>query len=62
MLADGIVFDTKSLNISGNDIIALGVSDGKKIGELLGQALLGVECREVKNNSAELLAYIQKRI
>ena len=62
MLDDGIVFDTKSLNISGNDIIALGVSDGKKIGELLGQALLGVECREVKNNSAELLAYIQKRI
>ena len=62
MLDDGIVFDAKDLDINGNDIKLLGVTDGKKIGELLSEALLAVECRVIKNSKSELLSFVQKKL
>ncbi len=62
MLEEGIVFSRGELAISGDDLIAQGVNEGKKIGELLDQALHGVQIRETKNSKDELLDYIARFI
>ncbi len=49
----------KSLAVNGNDIIALGITDGKKIGEVLNIALEKVIDGEVENEKKKLIEIIK---
>ena len=62
MIEDGIVFRINDMNLSGDDLIPIGVKPGKKIGELLNQALHGITIREVNNDRTQLLDYIKRFI
>lgn len=48
-------FKTKDLNINGRDVMALGVSEGRLVGEVLNQLLNAVIDEEVKNESQALI-------
>ncbi len=55
-------FSLKSLAVSGDDIIALGVEKGKKIGEILNRLLSEVIDGELKNEKNALLARVAELI
>ncbi|MEG1820344.1 MAG: HD domain-containing protein [Oscillospiraceae bacterium] len=60
IMADEIVerdecFSLKKLNINGNDLIDIGITDGKKIGEILNLLLIEVIDTEVCNDKASLI-------
>jgi tRNA nucleotidyltransferase (CCA-adding enzyme) len=53
-------FSLKDLKINGNDLLALGISDGKQIGCILNQLLDLVINEEVENNKDKLLIEAKK--
>ena len=55
ILAENQCFDLKSLKVNGSDIKALGVKEGRAIGELLNKLLDDVIEERVENNKPELL-------
>ncbi|MEG0376034.1 MAG: HD domain-containing protein, partial [Raoultibacter sp.] len=54
-------FSLKDLAINGNDLIALGISPGPKIGALLEAALNAVIDERVENEHDALLLFLQKQ-
>ncbi len=59
---DKLVTTVKDLNISGNDIILLGVKRGKIIGDLLNELLELVLNNKLNNNHKELLEMAKKLV
>ncbi len=56
-----ICYSIKHLNVNGNDLIKLGISDGIKIGNTLKILLDAVMDGEISNTRDELLEYVKKR-
>lgn len=59
LLACGEAYSIRTLAIAGGDLIAAGVSPGPAIGALLNRALEGVLSGAVRNDAADLLAYLE---
>lgn len=59
---DGACLSLKSLNINGNDLKALGVGEGKKIGEMLNFALESVINETVPNERKALLDFVKQML
>ena len=57
---EGLAFNLKSLAISGQDLLNIGVPQGKKIGEILDELLELVVDGELANRQEELLEYVKK--
>ena len=53
-------FDRKNLEINGDDLIAMGIPTGRKIGEILSTLLDDVISGVVKNDRESLLAYVNE--
>lgn len=51
-------YSLKQLKISGSDLIAMGITDGKKIGETLNDVLNKVINGELENNKSDIIKYI----
>jgi tRNA nucleotidyltransferase (CCA-adding enzyme) len=52
----------EQLTVSGKDLLALGVSPGKEMGQFLQTLLLAVIDEKVDNNHQSLLEYLEKEI
>lgn len=59
---EGACLSLRTLNINGNDLIALGIDEGKLIGEILNSALKSVIDEKIPNNKNELLKFVEKFI
>lgn len=57
---EGDVFNLKSLKVNGNDLLSLGFSQGKKIGEILNAVHSLVKNELLENKKEVLLEYIKK--
>ena len=57
LLSDAACFSLRELAVNGSDMIKLGVSEGKRIGELLDACLEAVIDGRVKNEREALLAF-----
>ena len=57
-LASGEAYSVKTLDISGRDLIAAGVEPGRRLGELLDQALAAAMRGAVLNHRDDLLSYL----
>ena len=62
VLAEKPCLSLKSLAITGDDLLALGMGPGPEMGRLLNDILEQVADGELKNDRAVLLAYAQKNI
>ena len=62
MIESGIVFDVKDLDISGGDLMQLGIEEGPAIKEKLEVGLEWVQCGVCKNNKGDLIAQFQKNL
>ena len=51
-------FTLKDLAINGKDLLALGIPEGKRIGEILKQLLDMVMDDEIENDKNELLKFV----
>ncbi len=60
VLARDDCFSLAQLALSGNDLLALGIPQGRQIGRLLNALLDAVLSGEVKNERSELVKYAQK--
>lgn len=60
--AEGQEFNLKTLEIKGNDIINLGINDGKTIGKILKYLLECVINGDLRNNHSDLIAEAKKCI
>ncbi len=60
VLEEDACFSLKDLAISGNDLIDLGISKGKQIGEILKKLLNLVIDGEIPNEKESLLYYVEK--
>ncbi len=60
IIDSGACFTRASLAVDGNDIISLGVSEGREIGEILSQLLSAVMEGNVENNKEDLLCYARR--
>ena len=56
------MFNLKSLAINGNDLIALGVPQGKRIGRMLNLCLEGVIEGRLLNDKEDLIDYLKPYI
>lgn len=61
MLADDEVFGLKNLAITGTDLIAVGIPEGKQIGDALNAALEEVLEERLPNEKDALLAFVLNR-
>lgn len=55
-------FSLKDLAVKGEDVMRLGVPEGKEVGRLLNEALCAVINEAVKNDHDELIAYLSRRL
>ena len=55
-----LCFQIKDLAIDGNDVISIGISQGRRVGEILDQCLDAVDGDLVENNKQALLAYVEE--
>ena len=55
---EGAAYSTKTLALTGRDLIAAGVEPGPRVGELLDRALKGCMDGTVANSTDDLLAYL----
>lgn len=62
ILSENQCVGLKSLNINGNDIIKLGITEGKMIGKILAQLLDCVMEETVENEKETLIKYIKENI
>ncbi len=62
MVAQGIVFDVKNLDINGHDLMELGVEEGPTIKEKLQIGLEWVQSGVCKNSREELIAQFKKNL
>jgi len=62
ILAADDAFTVKRLEIDGNDVMALGVPRGPKVGELLRAALDAVIDEDVPNERENLLAFLRGQL
>ena len=62
VLEEKSCFSLKDLAISGNDLISLGLTKGKCIGEMLNQVLDLVIDGDIPNETDVLLSYVKKSI
>lgn len=62
LLADGYVFNVRELEISGKDLLALGMDEGPRIKEKLGVALEWVQTGVCNNKKDELIAQMEKHL
>jgi len=62
IIEKGTCFTLKQLAINGNDLINLGISDGKLIGQILNECLNDVLEEKIENNKDALLNKISKMI
>ncbi len=60
LLSEAPCFSIKSLAINGNDIINLGIPQGKKVGEILNAAFSAVLNEEIPNEKNAILKYISE--
>ena len=60
LLEAGEAYSVKTLAISGRDLIAAGVEPGRRIGELLEQALAATMQGGVSNRRDDLLRYLAR--
>ena len=51
----------KQLEISGRDLIILGFTSGKQIGDILDDCLSRVIDNKLENNKDKLIEYVQKK-
>lgn len=58
IIEENACFSLKDLAISGEDVIKLGVTPGRQIGEILDDCLHQVICEHIKNEKQQLLDYI----
>ena len=56
ILAENQCFKISDLKINGNDVISLGVKNGRQIGFVLNSLLEAVICEEIENEREILLA------
>ena len=61
IVSSGDAFSLKHLAVTGEDVMALGVEAGPRVGELLRSALSAVIDGAVENSREELLAYLGER-
>ncbi len=54
-----LCFNLKSLAVSGNDLIEIGVPKGREIGEVLQQVLKNVIDGNLKNDKQEILSFVK---
>ncbi len=59
---DNLIFSVKNLEINGNDIIRMGVKEGKKIGSILNTLLESVLNGEIPNNHDALIKKVSEII
>lgn len=57
LVAEGACFSLKNLVINGRDVMALGVPQGREVGEVLQKCLGAVMEEEVKNDRDELIRF-----
>lgn len=55
-------FSIKDLAINGRDIIALGVPEGKEVGNLLNTCLSAVITEEIKNDHDTLIGFVLEHL
>lgn len=58
LIVQGEAYSIKTLDLTGGDLIAAGMTPGRQIGEALKQALEGTLRGEVPNRRADLLVYV----
>lgn len=58
LIANGEAYSVKTLNLTGKDLIAHGMTPGPRVGAALNRALEGTIVGEVSNSTPYLLAYL----
>ncbi len=61
IIAENECFSIKSLEINGNDLIKLGFSPGKQIGNILNEVFEKVLDESLKNEKTELVSYVNNK-
>lgn len=62
ILASDDAYSIKQLAINGNDVMAMGVEAGPRVGEILQSALSAVIDGAIANDRESLLAYLNERV
>ena len=61
IIDEGSLFTLKNLEIDGDDIIRLGITPGRKIGQILNDCLSKVINEELPNSCNELIKYVKMK-
>lgn len=62
LLNTGFPLSVRDLNVSGEDLLAVGVPAGKPVGEMLSKMLVAVQEEKVENDRNSLLEFARDRI